>query len=383
MPENYLGLNLLLKSGSFSATDATLSGTLHPEVAHNFVEAIKENSKFLQKVTLKKMTKLTAELDAWDVAKGILVRVPSGEKPTQEQRRKLNLIGAKLDGKYVQLFGRILQDALDDNKDNPNFENEQFNGFSKAFGNDLALLGFIGTSDNYTNKKFEELNKGWIQVAKESSDVKRVSFATSDSMVARLTKLVDNIDDDVFGECVILISPKDYRAYQKELSDLSAANILIKGDAKEILGVPLEVQPLMKSGEYLATPLKNLMIGIGLEIRRNRYYDNEERALKYIFDTFCDYEIVIKKWATLLSAQATYINLTATEKTVAVGSAVQVTASAANLTKLSVTSTDVTIASATYSNSSGIIKITGVAAGSTTISVTDGTITKTITVTVS
>lgn len=294
-----LSLSNILKTGSIGAADVTLSGQLSPEAAHNFVDAIKDNSKFLQKVTLKKMKKLTCEVDAWDVAKGILVRVPSGQSPTDEQRAKLNLIGTKLEGKEVQLFARILKDALNDNQDNPNFEKEQYDSFTKAFGNDLALLGFIGSSDTYASKKFEELNKGWVQIAKDSPDTKKITYKANSSMVDRLSAIVDQIDDDVFDEAVILISPKDYRAYNKEISNLNAANVLINGNAKEILGVPLEVQPLMKSGEYLATPLKNLILGVGVLVDRNRFYDNEERALKYIFDTFCDYEIVVKKWATL------------------------------------------------------------------------------------
>jgi hypothetical protein len=54
----------------------------------------------------------------------------------------------------------------------------------------------------------------------------------------------------------------------------------------------------------MATPLKNLVLGIGLSISRERYYDSEERALKYIFDVHNDYEIVVKKWVTLLTPTA-------------------------------------------------------------------------------
>lgn len=298
MPENYLDLSQILK-GSISATDTTLSGELHAQVAHAFVDAIKDNSKFLQKITTEKMKKITKELDAWDVARGVLVRVPSGDKPTDEQRKKLDVIGCTLESKPVQLFARVLQDALEENADNPKFEQETFSAFTKAFGNDLALLGFIGEKDDYADKKFENLNKGWFQVIKDSTDAKKITYAANAKQVTRLTALVDNIHDDVFGEAVILINPKDYRAYQKELSENAAASILVKGDAKEILGVPLEVNPLVKEGEYLATPLKNLVLGLGINIRRNRWYDGEERALKYVFDLYCDYEVVIKKWTTL------------------------------------------------------------------------------------
>ncbi len=296
--KNILTLATILKAGSIAAADVTLSGELTPEASHAFVDVIKDNSKFLKKITIKKMKKLTATIDAWDVARGILVRVPSGEKPTEEQRKKLGLVGCKLEGKDVQLFARILQDALNDNKDNPNFEKETFENFAKAFGNDLALLGFIGEKDDYADKEFKNLNKGWLTIAKESDDAKKLKHAKNSKMIDRLKAVANNIHPDVANDAVILISPNDYRKYNTEVSDLNAANVLINGDAKKFLGVPLEVEPLMKDGELMATPLSNLVLGVGIEIRRNRFYDNEERALKYIFDTFCDYEIVVKKWVT-------------------------------------------------------------------------------------
>ena len=83
------GLNDILK-GSMNATSVTLSGSLTPEQAHNFVDVIKQNNGFLQKIHTEKMGRLTKELDTWDVAKGILVRVASGDKPSETQRAALS-----------------------------------------------------------------------------------------------------------------------------------------------------------------------------------------------------------------------------------------------------------------------------------------------------
>ena len=286
--------------GSMTALNSTLSGSLTPEQAHNFINVIKESNGFLQKITTEKMGRLTKELDAWDVARGILVRVPSGEKPSEAQRAQLSLVGCKLDAKPVQLFARILQDALEDNKSNPSFEKDTFESFTKAFGNELAYLGFVGTSDTYNNT-FATLNKGWLQIAKDSSATTKITYAAPDKVSDRLAALVASIPADVFSEAVILISPADLQKYNKELSANAAANILINGDAKKILGVPLEVQPLMPAGTYMATPLKNLVLGTVIDIRMNRWYDAEERALKYVFEVYAGYEIVVKKWVSLMN----------------------------------------------------------------------------------
>lgn len=293
------GLNDILK-GSMNATNITLSGSLTPEQSHNFIDVIKQNNGFLQKIHTEKMGRLTKELDAWDVAKGILVRVASGEKPNDSQRSALSKVGAKLDAKSVQLFSRILQDALEDNKSNPNFEKETFDGFTKAFGNDLALLGFTGESDTYDGT-FKTLHKGWLQVVKDSSDAVKLTYAASEKVSNRLSALVGSIDPDIVSEARILINPSDVQEYNKELSALNSPLHLVQGGANQILGIPFEITPLMPKGTYLATPLKNLVLGVVLDIRRNRWYDAEERALKYVFDVFTDYEVVVKKWASLMS----------------------------------------------------------------------------------
>ncbi|CUU82272.1 P2 family phage major capsid protein [Campylobacter hyointestinalis] len=286
--------------GSMNSANATLSGTLTPEQAHNFIDVIKQNNGFLQKIHTEKMGRLQKELDAWDVAKGILVRVPSGDKPNESQRAALSKVGTKLDAKSVQLFSRILQDALEDNKHNPKFEEETFYSFAKAFGNDLALLGFEGVSDSYDGN-FNTLHKGWVQVVKDASEATKITYQTSEKVTNRLTALAQSINPDVLSEAVILINPADAQEYNKEISTLNSPTHLIAGGAKSVLGIPFEVTPLMPKGTYLATPLKNLVLGIVIDIRRNRWYDAEERALKYVFDVFVDYEVVIKKWASLMS----------------------------------------------------------------------------------
>lgn len=293
-------LNQIIKN-SMSATDTTLSESLTPTQAHNFIKVVQDNSTFLQKINVVKMGRLNKEVDAWDVAKGILVRVPSGEKPNEEQRKKLGLIGAKLEAKNVQLFGRILQDALEENKENAKFEEETFSVFSKAFGNDLALLGFVGKSDTYANS-FETLHKGWLQIAKNSKDAQKLTYAKNENIATRLTKLVKSINSDIKNDCVILINPADVMEYNEELAKLNSPTHLIESGASKILGVKFEETSLMPKGEYLATPLKNLLLGMVLDIRRNRWYDAEERALKYVFDVAIDYEIAVKKWVSLLSA---------------------------------------------------------------------------------
>ena len=71
------GLNDILK-GSMNATNVTLSCSLTPEQSHNFIDVIKQNNGFLQKIHTKKLGRLTKAPDAWDLANGFLVRLAWG-----------------------------------------------------------------------------------------------------------------------------------------------------------------------------------------------------------------------------------------------------------------------------------------------------------------
>ena len=95
-----LGLKDIAK-GSMNATNATLSGSLTPEQASSLINIIKDNSAFLQKIHVEKMSRLTKELDGWEAMRGVLVRVASGEKPSDAQRTQLKKAGVKLEAKSV------------------------------------------------------------------------------------------------------------------------------------------------------------------------------------------------------------------------------------------------------------------------------------------
>ncbi|HDX8149214.1 TPA: phage capsid protein, partial [Campylobacter fetus subsp. venerealis] len=219
-------------------------------------------------------------------------------------RQKIGVSSVLIENKVVQLFAKITQDTLEDNAENPNFENETFDSFATAFSNDLQNLGMIGSKDDYAESKFENLNKGWFALAKENAKTTKITYAENSTMLSRLTSLVENANDDVLNGSAIIISKKDLIAYNKEIGNKSGGlSILLNQGANNILGVPLIAANFVKSGEYMLTPLKNLVFSIGLDIRRQRWYDNEESSLKYKFEVFCDYQIGVPEWV-VLSTQA-------------------------------------------------------------------------------
>ena len=292
---------IIKAAGSMSATDFSLRGTLTPEQSHTLIDAIVDSSAFLQKVQNVKTKSLQKDLTAIDLANNILVQVAEGAKPTDAQKQKAALLGCTLNLKPAQLFAFIGDSALEDNAHNPRFESETFNAFAKSFGNNLTNLGFVGTTDVYAGATgFATLNKGWIEIAKTDAGTIKGTYDPDDKIIDRLTALAESLDPDAVADASILISPADYQLYNRELSALNAPTYLIENNAPRILGIPLEVNKFMPAGVYVATPLKNLVLGVGLGIKRAREYDAEARGLRYIFSVYQDYEILIKKWVSVL-----------------------------------------------------------------------------------
>ncbi len=383
MEEN--ALSEILKTGGLTPQEATLNGELTPKQGRVFVSTIVASDALLGKVTTDITGKLTKERSGLDVAKGMLTRHVSGETPPDENMKKLGKIGCTLDmTKGVELNAKINDDTLEDNKDNADFDKEQFKVFGQIFSNDLLYLGVIGKADNpAVNAPFDELAKGWITVAKES-DATNKPTSSNESILYRLKHLVKNAHDDVKGSAAILMSASDYMDYQFEIAEkFKSLATLLKAKEKEFMGFEIETRPDVPNGTYLLTPLKNMVFGMSSKVKRKRWYDNEKDCLRYKFVVYPDYEFDIHKYVTYM----TIVSLTVTsyEVSVAVGATSQRTVSSAagnGLAGVTAISKDETVATATYDSSNGKITVTGVAEGSTTVVVDDGTSTKDIKVTV-
>ncbi len=377
-------LNEILKSG-LTPENATLSGTLTPKQGKIFAKAIVASHALLGKVTVDITGKLTKERSGLDSLKGALTRHKSGTAAPDVNLKELGKIGCTLDmTKGVELNAKINDDTLEDNQDNSSFEQEQFESFSTIFSNDLLYLGIIGEADSDEHEAaFKDLAKGWFTVAKESTDVNKVTSSNS-SKLERLVYLVKNANANAIEMSSILMSRSDYTDYQLEISkEYKDLATLLNADKKTIMEVPIEVSADVKDDEYMLTPLKNMIFGISSRVKRNRWFDNEESALKYKFVVYPDYEFDIHKYVTLLTIVG--LEISSYETSVAVGSTSQRTvtsAAGAGLTGVTAISKNEAVATVAYDSATGVITITGVAEGVTTVTVDDGTSTKDIAVTV-
>ncbi len=314
MPENYLDLNEILKTGAVTATDVALNGQLTPKQGRAFANAIVDDSDLLKEITVDITKKLTKDRSALSTSKGMLVRHVAGKALSDDQLKKLGVVGARLDmtnGVVLQM--NITDEALDDNQDNPNFEKEQFEGATTAFRNDIVYLGWIGTADNTApDAPFNELAKGWLSVAAEATETQKSALSqdtaggeTRGQFVERcLQKVCDTAHEDVTDEMSIYLSKTDYSAYVRMLAkDYKALGVLKSGEMLEFEGRKLRPQKGIPAGTLLGTPPKNMVLGFSRQIDRKRWYSNEISSLCYKFVVRPDYEFDIKKYVAVVTEE--------------------------------------------------------------------------------
>ena len=312
MPENYLDLSEILKSGAVTATDVALNGELTPKQGRAFANAIVDDSGLLKHVTVDITKKLLKDRSALSASKGMLVRHVAGKALSDTQLKKLGVVGARLNmvnGVTLQI--NITDEALDDNQDNPNFEKEQFEAATTAFRNDLVYLGWVGIADNpLDTAPFNELAKGWLTVAAESTDTQKATLTqdtaggeTRGAFVERaLQKVCDIAHEDVTDDMSIFLSKKDYSAYVRMLAkDYKALGVLKSGEMLEFEGRKLRPQKGIPDGTFLGTPEKNMVLGLSRAIDRKRWYSNEISSLCYRFVVRPDYEFDIKKYVAIVT----------------------------------------------------------------------------------
>lgn len=66
-------------------------------------------------------------------------------------------------------------------------------------------------------------------------------------------------------------------------------------------GYPIITSPYMPAGKVLVTPPQNLVVGMTTDIWMKKRWDDDARALRYVYDTACDFQIAVKQACVLAS----------------------------------------------------------------------------------
>lgn len=294
----------LIKSGNVPA-DYAVGGALTPDIVRNFWTLVVSQNAFLQKVTTVLGKKLTIPLSIYSMDARNLVRVAEGSEPSAGQKADASNVGKTLLLTAVQLFVDLPFQTLEDNEDNPQFENIIANMIAQSFGNDLLDLATLG--DEGSGVTFLALNDGWIALAKASSDVHSVNTAGDANITASFDKMLAAHPDKWKNKSTTkwIVSPTDAETYAKYVAGQDAsASILMSGNAFSYLGYGVEVNPYQTDGEYLFGNPKELAVGMNLGMKRYRNVHYRKRVVEYTYDLNVDAELIREDALTLAYDQS-------------------------------------------------------------------------------
>ncbi|MCP4702711.1 MAG: hypothetical protein GY862_38505, partial [Gammaproteobacteria bacterium] len=129
------------------------------------------------------MNATTAEIDVIEIEGRQAVRVPEGKEPEEDEKVSLDQLGSMLTALALQFFPQFKLSFLRDNAWRPNITSMLESLMFKVFQNDIVELGFHGVADDYTGAtrgdKWLRLNKGWIQLSKESDSTHKLDLDIS------------------------------------------------------------------------------------------------------------------------------------------------------------------------------------------------------------
>jgi hypothetical protein len=284
-----------IAKGAIAPTDLSVGGVLEPDVARRFIDLLVDKSAFLKAITVQRTSKTEGYFKLLDIADQVLVRVAEGSDPSAGQLAEPTRTDVPYANKYTQLFYQLLFSAIDDNKDNPNFESDLENMFATKFSNELSLLGFVGVDDDYAASAFDHLNEGWMAKAEADAPLaQQVNTAGMTTVKEYLDACIAAMPDTykMAGQTTFIISRSDWETFCDELGAGASsvmAQILLDGKLPQYKGYPLMPVSQQSAGQVIFTNPKNLIMTMLTEIKRFREVRGTKRCIDYTFDLASDF----------------------------------------------------------------------------------------------
>jgi hypothetical protein len=292
----------LLRKAGISSTSLSISNTLTPSRAREFISAVRNQNAFLGMTTRVDMRSLQQDVPAINLGVGNLVRFTNGT--SNSAWVGTTNIGKRLTALQVDLFFQILLDTMVEFQDIPSLQTFLQTQYTIAFANDLVNLGFTGTDDDYTGSAYAELNKGWLHLAKNASGSHKVDISdvggadyTGNQIQIMKAMLAQLPTKFITEDLRFVMGYAEFQDYQYELASLGGsvlnADLLQNSNASRFGGVPIQPVHFIASDSYLLTPMKNFVHGVAMDIRYAREERPVDGCINYRYTVYNDYEFSI------------------------------------------------------------------------------------------
>ena len=204
---------IALAKSLIEPVDLSYGGVVPPQQASKIIDTVFEDP-FLSKITAQPMVKLQMNVDVLGAEGEQLVRVAEGVDPSDDDLASAFEAGDQFNALPAQLFATIGLSWLRANQSNPNFLKKLEGIFVKVMRRDFVNLGFNGIKDDASGAtrkaKFFNLNKGWVQLAKEAANTTKLDIdAASDTWLETLKAIKGAANDDYRSESVFVMNTAD------------------------------------------------------------------------------------------------------------------------------------------------------------------------------
>lgn len=287
---------VMLAKGLIGPADIRFNNAITAQRARAFISLVWEDP-FLQKITRVTMTTLQQEGAVIDIPQRSLRRVPQGQDPTDEQKVGISNYNYKLVAEEADLFVDILFDFLRDNQDDPNLLTSLENAFAARVRGELCDLGFNGTGDA-ADGEFLKLNKGFLKIAEEGvPNAQKLTIApATDGWIKTLGNLLLALPSNFHAAAALTMNTLDAVEYSLEVGKHVTGAAAIADSAQQaIVTYPIEKCAYLARGHVLLTPLKNLVMGVNVDITRSAETKPRKRCVEYTWTMNVDFEIAAKQ----------------------------------------------------------------------------------------
>jgi hypothetical protein len=277
------------------AIDTTIGGQMSAEQLTEFVDSVVEQSEILQEIDV--ITGIEAsefQLDVLGLGSRIMRKGVEGTAPAVTDatvtRRTLN-------PEEVVMAFDITKRFLKRNIARGSADQAINALFAKQYKNDLVDLIFNGDKDSVDT--FINIINGYIDRAKADASAHKDATVTDNDLLKDVfASMVDSMPNKWMNEdeLMLVVSPSKQKQYQRELGEKNTQLGDLMTVSKPKLyyeGIEIIKVSSFPSTEFLLTPRKNLVVGIGQEMEVELFYNSRKRQREYTVTGYVDANYVI------------------------------------------------------------------------------------------
>ncbi|HKJ77520.1 MAG TPA: hypothetical protein VKA64_09995, partial [Gammaproteobacteria bacterium] len=170
-----------------AATDFKINGTLTDQQTEAWFTSVVNKSNFLGRVTTRLRNKLSGNTGFIEGSDQVFGRTTEGQEIAEGSHHTQRFNQYLLQDLDAAAF--VGYSVLDDNP-GADLLDKINEVIDTSIGNSLQNLAINGTTDTYDGNDFFTLAKGWIQLAKDDADTRKVPLVADDWRLDDLDALV-------------------------------------------------------------------------------------------------------------------------------------------------------------------------------------------------